>query len=488
MESKRRWCTAMSGLHSDGVDSRYSRPHSRQVRPRFRQRSRPSQRRSSAWHSDGSRHPCAESAGRRRRSAARSRIAMGRRRSFIADRSSPLQKRRSACCGLRWSRSRPGCSSRAGGEAKGHAMIPLETLRAAPKVLPHDHLDGGLRPRTVVELARDLRYEGLPTMDPDELGRWFHASAASGSLALYLRGFAHTIAVMQTEESIERVAYECGEDLARDGIVYAEVRYAPVFHLGRGLNLEQVVAAVERGLARAERDHGISLRQIICAMRDRTDSLEMAELAVAHRDRGVVGFDIAGEEEGHPPKAHLEAFYLCRRENFSITIHAGEAFGPPSIWQALQSCGAHRIGHGVRLVEDMAISEGRVVKLGPLAAYVRDKRIPLELCPSSNVDTGAVPTLEEHPIRHFIAQRFRVTVNTDNRLMSNVTLSEELSRLSRTLGLSLADVERLSINAMKSAFIGYDERVALIYDRIKPGYARLRGEPALAAYPLPPSA
>ena len=367
-------------------------------------------------------------------------------------------------------------------------MIPLETLRAAPKVLLHDHLDGGLRPRTVVELARDLRYEGLPTMDPDELGRWFHASAASGSLALYLRGFAHTIAVMQTEESIERVAYECGEDLARDGIVYAEVRYAPVFHLGRGLNLEQVVAAVERGLARAERDQGISLRQIICAMRDRTDSLEMAELAVAHRDRGVVGFDIAGEEEGHPPKAHLEAFYLCRRENFSITIHAGEAFGPPSIWQALQYCGAHRIGHGVRLVEDMAISEGIVVKLGQLAAYVRDKRIPLELCPSSNVDTGAVPTLAEHPIRHFIAQRFRVTVNTDNRLMSNVTLSDEFQRLSRVAGLTLADVERLSINAMKSAFVGYDERVAIIYARIKPGYARLRGEPALAGYPLPPSA
>src|SRR6267142_6313487 len=308
-------------------------------------------------------------------------------------------------------------------------MLSLETLRAAPKVLLHDHLDGGLRPATVVDLARDQGYTGLPTKDADELGRWFHASAASGSLSLYLRGFE-----------------------------------------------------------RAERDHRITLRQIICAMRDRTDSLEMAELAVANRERGVVGFDIAGEEAGHPPKAHLEAFQLCRRENFSITIHAGEAFGPPSIWQALQYCGAHRIGHGVRLVEDMAISEDRVVKLGPLAAYVRDKRIPLELCPSSNVDTGAVPTLAEHPIRHFIAQRFRVTVNTDNRLMSHVTLSEEFQRLSRIASLTLADVERLSINAMKSAFVGYDERVAIIYARIKPGYARLRGEPALAGYPLPPTA
>jgi adenosine deaminase len=367
-------------------------------------------------------------------------------------------------------------------------VIPVETLRSAPKVLLHDHLDGGLRPATVVELARDQHYAGLPTTDANELGRWFHASAASGSLSLYLRGFAHTIAVMQTEDALERVAYECGEDLARDGIVYAEVRYAPAFHTEQGLNLEQIVQSVERGFDRAERDHRITLRQIICAMRDRTDSLEMAELAVANRERGVVGFDIAGEEAGHPPKAHLEAFQLCRRENFSITIHAGEAFGPPSIWQALQYCGAHRIGHGVRLVEDMAISEGKVVKLGPLAAYLRDKRIPLELCPSSNVDTGAVPTLAEHPIRHFIAQSFRVTVNTDNRLMSNVTLSDEFQRLSRVAALTLADVERLSINAMKSAFVGYDERVAIIYARIKPGYARLRGEPALAGYPLPPTA
>ena len=367
-------------------------------------------------------------------------------------------------------------------------VIPFETLRAAPKVLLHDHLDGGLRPATVVDLARDIGYAGLPTTDAAELGRWFHASAASGSLSLYLRGFAHTIAVMQTEEALERVAYECGDDLARDGIVYAEVRYAPAFHTERGLNLEQVLQAVEKGFARAEHERGIAMRQIICAMRDRTDSLEMAELAVANRERGVVGFDIAGEEAGHPPKAHIEAFQLCRRENFSITIHAGEAFGPPSIWQALQYCGANRIGHGVRLVEDMAISNGNVVKLGPLAAYVRDKRIPLELCPSSNVDTGAVPTLAEHPIRHFLAQSFRVTVNTDNRLMSHVSLSEELQRLSHAFGLTLAEVERLSINAMKSAFVGYDERVAIIYARIKPGYARLRGEPAIAGYPLPPTA
>lgn len=367
-------------------------------------------------------------------------------------------------------------------------MIPLETLRAAPKVLLHDHLDGGLRPATVIELAKDQGYGSLPTADPAELARWFHASAASGSLALYLRGFAHTIGVMQTAEAIERVAFESAEDLARDGVVYAESRYAPIFSTARGLSLQLVVEAVARGFERAEAEHGIAVRQIVCAMRDRTDSLEMARLAVDNRDRGVVGFDIAGEEAGYPPEKHLPAFQLCHRENFSITIHAGEGFGPPSIWQALQICGAHRIGHGVRLIEDMTIADGVVTKLGPLAAYVRDKRIPLELCPSSNVDTGAAPSLDAHPIRHFLAQHFRVTLNTDNRLMSDITLSEEFRRLAEVMPLTLADVEKLTINAMKSAFIGYDERLAIIYDRIKPGFAKLRGEPALAGYRLPPSA
>jgi len=367
-------------------------------------------------------------------------------------------------------------------------VLPLETLRAAPKVLLHDHLDGGLRPATVIDLARELRYTGLPTADEKDLARWFHASAASGSLALYLRGFVHTIAVMQTPEAIERVAYESGEDLARDGVVYAESRYAPIFSTQRGLSLQQVVDAVGRGFERAERRHAITLRQIVCAMRDRTDSLEMAQLAIANRERGVVGFDIAGEEAGYPPEKHLPAFQLCHRENFSITIHAGEGFGPPSIWQAIQVCGAHRIGHGVRLIEDMTIENGKVTRIGGLATYVRDKRIPLELCPSSNVDTGAAPSIEAHPIKHFLAQRFRVTVNTDNRLMSNITLSEEFRRLSETLPIDLADIEKLTINAMKSAFVGYDERLAIIYERIKPGFAKLRGEPALAGFRLPPSA
>ena len=359
-------------------------------------------------------------------------------------------------------------------------MLTLDTLRRAPKVLLHDHLDGGLRPATVVELARELRYEGLPTNDATELGRTFHAAAASGSLREYLRGFAHTIAVMQTPEALERVAYECGEDLAADGIVYAEVRFAPVFHRERGMNLEQVLDAVLRGFARAEKRHGSVLRVIVSAMRDRTDSLEMAELAVAFRERGVVGFDIAGEEAGHPPKAHRDAFEYARLQNFSITIHAGEAFGPPSIWQALHYGGAHRIGHGVRLIDDMAVdAEGNVVKLGPLATYIRDKRIPLEVCPSSNVDTGAVPSIGDHPFKHLYAEQFRVTVNTDNRLMSGITLSEEFRRLSAAFGLTLAEVEKLTVNAMKSSFLPFDQRLELIYNRIKPGFAALReGAPA----------
>lgn len=353
--------------------------------------------------------------------------------------------------------------------------LSLDTVRRAPKVLLHDHLDGGLRPRTVVELAREVGYGSLPTMDADELGRWFHASAAAGSLSLYLRGFAHTIAVMQTPDALERVAYEAGEDLAEDGVAYAEIRFAPVFHTQRDMNLEQVLEAVLRGFDRAERRYGITLRAIVSAMRDRTDSLEMAELAVAFRDRGVVGFDIAGEEAGHPPKAHREAFEYARLQNFSITIHAGEAFGPPSIWQALQYCGAHRIGHGVRLIDEIALdAEGGVVKLGPLATYVRDKRIPLEVCPSSNVDTGAVPSIGEHPFKVFYDQQFRVTLNTDNRLMSGITLSEEFRRASQAFGLGLGDVEKLTINAMKSSFLPFPDRIKVIYQKIKPGYAALR--------------
>jgi adenosine deaminase len=347
-------------------------------------------------------------------------------------------------------------------------------LKSLPKVLLHEHLDGVLRPKTVIELARSAKYDQLPTEDPEELARWFHQGANQGSLPKYLEGFAHTIAVTQTEQALERVAYEQAEDLSRDGVVYFETRFAPIFHTRKGLSHQQVVAAVLKGLERGRRDFGISSGLIICAMRNMDVSLEMAELAVDFRERGVVGFDLAGEEGGYPPKKHVEAFHYIQRQNFNITIHAGEGFGKESIWQAIQYCGAHRIGHGTRLVDDIAVADSKVVKLGDLAQYVLDKRIPLEICLLSNVHTGAAHSLSEHPFRIFYQEKFRVTLNTDNRLMSDTTMSKEFEAAGDTFGLSLEDFEKITINAMKSAFLPYDQRCDFIYSIIKPGYARVR--------------
>src|SRR6266850_7712778 len=347
-------------------------------------------------------------------------------------------------------------------------------LQSLPKVLLHEHLDGVLRPQTIVELAHDAKYSELPTRDPQALAQWFHQGANQGSLAKYLEGFAHTIAVMQTAEALERVAYEQAEDLSKDGVVYFETRFAPLFHTKKGLTHQQVVAAVLKGLARGQKDFGVSSGLIICAMRNMNVSLEMAELAVDFRERGVVGFDLAGEEGGYPPKKHVDAFHYIQRENFNITVHAGEGFGKESIWQAIQYCGAHRIGHGTRLIDDIAISEGKAVKLGDLAQYVLDKRIPLEICLISNVHTGAAPSLAEHPFKIFFQEKFRVTLNTDNRLMSDTTMSREFEAAAETFGLTLDDFEKITINAMKSAFLPYRQRCDFIYSVIKPGYAKIR--------------
>jgi adenosine deaminase len=358
--------------------------------------------------------------------------------------------------------------------------LDTPTLQSLPKVLLHEHLDGVLRPQTVIDLARAEGYAGLPTQDPEELARWFHQGASQGSLAKYLEGFVHTIAVMQTEEALERVAYEQAEDLASDGVLYFETRFAPVFHTRKGLTHQQIVSAVLKGLQRGRTDFGVVSRLLICAMRsqDPAISREMAELAVDFRDRGVAGFDLAGEEGGYPPKKHVEAFHFIQRQNFNITIHAGEGFGKESIWQAIQYCGAHRIGHGVRLIEDIAVgADGKVVKLGDLAQYVLDKRIPLEICLLSNVQTGAAKSLAEHPFKTFFQEKFRVTLNTDNRLMSDTTMTREFAAARDTFGLTLDDFEKLTINAMKSAFIPYSERIAFIYNVIKPGYARIRKSP-----------
>ncbi len=356
--------------------------------------------------------------------------------------------------------------------------LDRKVLKSLPKVLLHEHLDGVLRPKTVIELAKSANYGQLPTEDPEELARWFHQGANQGSLPKYLEGFAHTIAVMQSEEALERVAYEQAEDLSGDGVIYFESRFAPVFHTRMGLSHQQVVSAVLKGLERGQRDFGISSRLIICAMRNMDVSLEMAELAVDFRERGVVGFDLAGEEGGYPPKKHVEAFHYIQRQNFNITIHAGEGYGKESIWQAIQYCGAHRIGHGTRLIDDIAVADGQAVKLGDLAQYVLDKRIPLEICLLSNVQTGAARSLAEHPFKIFYQEKFRVTLNTDNRLMSDTTMTKEFEAARDTFGLSLEDFERITINAMKSAFLPYDQRYDLIYSVIKPGYAKVRSSEA----------
>ena len=365
--------------------------------------------------------------------------------------------------------------------SQSHRPPTAEQIRRSPKVLLHDHLDGGLRPGTMIDIARETGYEALPEQESDKLGLWFREAADSGSLERYLETFAHTCAVMQTRDALFRVAAECAEDLAEDGVVYAEVRYAPEQHLEAGLSLEEVVEAVNEGFREGERrarenGHRIRVGALLTAMRHAARALEIAELANSYRDSGVVGFDIAGAEAGYPPTRHLDAFEYMKRENNHFTIHAGEAFGLPSIWQALQWCGADRLGHGVRIIDDIQVDEDGSVELGRLAAYVRDKRIPLELCPSSNLQTGAAASIGEHPIGLLRRLHFRATVNTDNRLMSGTSMSREFELLVDAFDYTLDDMQWFTVNAMKSAFIPFDERLAMINDVIKPGYAELKSE------------
>ncbi|GAA3842755.1 adenosine deaminase [Saccharothrix violaceirubra] len=350
------------------------------------------------------------------------------------------------------------------------ASLTPEVLRAAPKVLLHDHLDGGLRPSTVIELAEESGHQGLPTTDPEALGDWFRDNADSGSLVRYLEGFAHTCGVMQDEAALVRVASEAAQDLADDGVVYAEIRYAPELFTDKGLSLAQAVEAVQEGFRQGEAASGNRIRvgTLLCAMRQNDDWQRIADLVVRYRDAGVVGFDIAGPELGFPPTRELSAFEYLRRENAHFTIHAGEADGPESIHQAVQYAGAERLGHGVRLIEDVRGDE-----VGHLAAYVRDRRIALEMCPTSNVHTGAVASLAEHPIKRLDELGFRVTVNTDNRLMSRVSLSGEFGVLVDRFGFGLDDLRRFTVNAAKAAFLPLDDRRSIIQDIVEPGYAAL---------------
>ncbi|WP_106583590.1 adenosine deaminase [Murinocardiopsis flavida] len=358
--------------------------------------------------------------------------------------------------------------------------LNLDRIRVAPKVLLHDHLDGGLRPQTIVDLAAETGYDRLPADEPERLGAWFRDASDSGSLERYLETFAHTVAVMQTRDALVRVAAECAEDLAADGVVYAEVRYAPEQHLEAGLSLVEVIEAVQEGFRVGQRraaaaGFAIRVGTLLTAMRHAARSREIAELAVRYRDDGVVGFDIAGAEAGYPPTRHLDAFEYMRRENAHFTIHAGEAFGLPSIWEAMQWCGADRLGHGVRIVDDIETpADGGKARLGRLANYVRDTRLPLEMCPSSNVQTGAVESIAAHPIGLLRRLNFRVTVNTDNRLQSHTSLSLEFAKLAEAFDYGWDDIQWFTVNAMKSAFLPFDERLALINGQIKPGFAQLK--------------
>ncbi|MXW60985.1 MAG: adenosine deaminase [Acidimicrobiaceae bacterium] len=349
----------------------------------------------------------------------------------------------------------------------------LERIRSAPKVLLHDHLDGGLRPTTIIELADELGYRDLPATEPGPLVDQMTKGANRKDLALYLETFAHTIAVMQTPDSINRVARECAEDLAADGVVYAEVRFAPELHRQRGLSLDDAIEAVLDGFAAGSSDTELNIRAICTAMRNADNSLEVAQAAVRWRDRGVVGFDIAGAEDGFPPDDHIKAFQFCQRENFHITVHAGEAYGPRSIWKAVQYCGSERLGHGIRIIEDISDDEHGEPQLSRLAHFLRDRRIPLEICPTSNVNTGVVDSIAEHPIDQLIDLRFRVTLNTDNRLMSGVTVTSEMAALVDAFDYGWDRLRWLTVNGMKSSFLPFSERLQIIEQVIKPRYAPL---------------
>ncbi|WP_055695696.1 adenosine deaminase [Streptomyces prasinopilosus] len=351
--------------------------------------------------------------------------------------------------------------------------LDTDTLRRLPKAVLHDHLDGALRPATLVELADTVGHP-LPTTDADELAAWYVEAAGSGDLVRYIATFEHTLAVMQSREGLLRTAEEYVLDLAADGVVYGEVRYAPELMTKGGLTLPEVVEAVQEGLAAgmakaAAAGTPVRVGTLLCGMRMFDRTREVADLVVAFRDAGVLGFDIAGAEDGFPAADHLDAFEYLRRENVPFTIHAGEADGLPSIHQAVQLCGAQRIGHGVRITED--IVDG---KLGRLAGWVRDRRIALEMCPTSNLQTGAADSIATHPVTALKDLGFRVTLNTDNRLVSGTTMTREMSLLVEQAGWTVEDLRTVTVNALKSAFLPFDERNALLRDVVLPGYDSVR--------------
>ena len=367
-------------------------------------------------------------------------------------------------------------------EQYGEPALTEDQIRRAPKVALHDHLDGGLRPATVIELAEAAGYTAsLPSTDPEQLGVWFRDAADSGSLVRYLETFDHTVAVMQSADALRRVAAEAVEDLAADGVVYAELRYAPEQHLSGGLSLDEVVEAVNAGCREGEErarnaGHPVQAATLVTAMRQNTEpghSLHIAELAVRHRDSGVAGFDIAGPELGFSPQLHADAFRYLREQFFHFTIHAGEADGPASVAAAVHQ-GTPRLGHGVRVIEDVSFAEDGTAELGRLAAYVRDCRIALEVCPSSNLQTGIAAKIAEHPIQRLYELGFTITVNCDNRLMSGTSMSRELGLLVAAFDWDLADLELVALNGIEAAFLPQDRRDELS-DLIIERFHALRG-------------
>ncbi|NBV95243.1 MAG: adenosine deaminase [Actinobacteria bacterium] len=352
-----------------------------------------------------------------------------------------------------------------------------EQIKLVPKAVLHDHLDGGLRPATIIELANEVGYDKLPTNDPTKLADWFEESCNSGSLVRYLETFSHTIAVMQTKSAIARVAREAVIDLANENVVYAEIRGAPELFTEKGLTIDQVIEATNEGYRQGEAEAKklgkiIRVESLLCALRQNQNAQLVAEKVVKYRDQRVVGFDIAGPEDGFPPTNQLETFEYLRKENAHFTIHAGEAYGLPSIWEAIQRCGTERIGHGVRIIDDIDFKVNPP-KLGRLSSYVRDRRIPLELCPTSNLQTGAAKTYKEHPIGTLAKLRFRVTLNTDNRLMSRTSMTHEMNQCVKFFGWTFLDLQRVTVNALKSAFIPFEERLAIIETQVKPEYLKI---------------
>lgn len=349
-----------------------------------------------------------------------------------------------------------------------------EVVASLPKAVLHEHLDGGLRVETVLDLADAAGYRGLPTYDADELRAWFH-QGRSGSLERYLEPFTHTVAVMQTEEAISRIAFEAVEDLANDGVVYAEIRFAPSLCTAGGLAREAVLEAAADGIWRASKGRDIEVGTIVCAMRQDTDSIDVVRAAIASSDFGVVGFDLAGPEVGFPADNYIEACRLAREAGLGLTIHGGEADGAHSMWRAIALCGAQRVGHGVHIADDTDFDGDKITYLGSFARQVRDHRIPLEVAISSNVHTSSVPDTASHPFGALYRAGFNVSINTDNRLMSGVTVSGEYALAASTFSLGLADLEAVTVEAISAGFGDYPERRRLIDTVVVPAYRQARG-------------